>query len=137
DIAVFRTRDRAMIGLQILSKTSTEVRYLPANSPSTPLKIVLPRQPKHEYDLSHRAGLFYIRTNEGAKNFRAVTAPVADPSEKNWKELVPHRTDVKIEDVDVFADHLVLSEWQNGLQQQIEILDLKTGNRKNLTFPEP
>jgi oligopeptidase B len=136
DIDVFRTRDSAVIGLQIGSKTSTEVRYLPADSPAAPLKVVIPREPMHEYDLDHRGDLFYVRTNKGAKNFRVVTAPVSDPSEKNWKDLVAHRTNVKIEDIAAFANHLVLYEWQNGLQR-LEVLDLKTGNQKSVMFPEP
>src|SRR5262249_6307073 len=75
DITVSRTRDGEMIRLQIISKKSTEVRYLPAKSPSAPLKVILPRQPNHEYDAGHRNGLFYIRTNKGAVNFRMVAAP--------------------------------------------------------------
>jgi len=91
DIGTGRTRDKAIIVLDIVSKTSTEVRYIPADKPEAELKVVLPRQPDHEYDLTHRNGLFYIRTNKGAKNFRIVTAPDADPSEANWKEFVAHR----------------------------------------------
>jgi len=100
------------------------------------LKIVLPRQADHEYDVDHRGDLFYIRTNKGAKNFRVVTAPVADPSEKNWKEFVAHRPAVKVEDVSLFSDHAVLSEWENGLQQ-LEIIDFKTNKRHRIEFPEP
>jgi oligopeptidase B len=136
DIEVGRTRDRAMILLQIAAKTSTELRYLPASAPMSPLKIIAPRTPNHEYDVDHRGDLFYIRTNKGATNFRVMTAPVSDPSEKNWKELVAHRPDVKIEGVEPFANHLVLAEWQNGLQQ-IEVLDLKTNARTRVAFPEP
>lgn len=136
DIGVGRTRDRAIIGLQVASKTSTEYRYIPANNPLVPLKVVLPREPKHEYDVEHRGDLFYIRTNKGAQNFRVVTAPVADPSEKHWKELVAHRPDVKIEKLDAFANYLVMSEWENGLQH-IEVMDLKTGTKHQLAFPEP
>ena len=82
-------------------------------------------RPDHEYDVDHRGDLFYIRTNKGAKNFRVVTAPVTDPAEKNWKEFVAHRPAVKVEDINLFADYAVLSEWENGLEQ-IEIVDLKT-----------
>ena len=136
DIATGRTRDKAMIVLQIFSKTSTEARYIPADKPDAPLKVVLARQPDHEYDLDHRGGLFYIRTNKGAKNFRIVTAPVSDPSEANWKEFVAHRPAVKVEDISLFADHAVLSEWENGLQQ-LEILNFKTNKRHRIEFPEP
>jgi oligopeptidase B len=136
DIDVTRTRDGAIIALQIAAKTATELRFLPAAVPGAPLKMVVPRSADHEYDVEHRGGLFYIRTNRDAKNFRIVTAPVDDPSEKNWKELVTHRPAVKIEGIAAFEQHLVLSEWENGLQH-IEVMDLATGNRHQVEFPEP
>jgi len=98
--------------------------------------MILPRQPEHEYDVNHRDGRFYIRTNKGAKNFRIVTAPVSDPSEKNWKEFVAHRPAVKVDGITLFADHAVLSEWENGLQQ-LEVVDFKNDKRHNIKFPEP
>ncbi len=136
DLGVDRSRDKMAIFVGAYSKTSTEYRYLPADNPGGKLKIVLRREADHEYDVDHRGNLFYIRTNKGAKNFRLVMAPVSDPAEKNWKELVAHRPTVKIESLDLFADHAVLSEWENGLQQ-IEILDFKTNKRHHVEFPEP
>lgn len=136
DIGVGRTRDKAIIFVEAASKTSTETRYIPANNPNAEWKTILPREADHEYDISHRGDLFYIRTNKGAKNFRVVTAPVSDPSEKNWKEFIAHRPAVKVDGVSLFADHAVLSEWENGLQQ-LEIIDFKTNKRHRIEFPEP
>jgi oligopeptidase B len=136
DIGVDRTRDKAVITLGAFSKTSTEFRYIPAGNPNAEWKTIIARQADHEYDVDHRGNLFYIRTNKGAKNFRVVTAPVADPAEKNWKEFVAHRPLTKIDGVDLFSDHAVLSEWENGLQQ-IEIVDFKTNKRQRIEFPEP
>jgi oligopeptidase B len=136
DIGAARSRDKALIMLGAFSKTSNEFRYLPADNPNAEWKIVLPRQADHEYDIDHRGDLFYIRTNKGAKNFRVVTAPVSDPSEKNWKEFVAHRPEVKIDSVDLFADYAVLSEWENGLEQ-IEIVNFKNNQRHRIVFPEP
>jgi oligopeptidase B len=136
DIGVDRTRDRALIAVGAYSKTSTEFRYIPASNPDAEWKIIIPRQKDHEYDIDHRNGLFYIRTNKGAKNFRVVTAPVSDPSEKNWKEFVAHRPAVKVDSIDTFADHAVLSEWENGLQH-IEIVEFKSNKRHRIAFPEP
>jgi len=136
DIGVQRSRDKAVIMLGAFSKTSTEFRYVPASNPDAAWKTILPRQADHEYDVEHRGDLFYIRTNKGAKNFRVVTAPVSDPSEKNWKEFIAHRPAVKIEGVDLFKDHAALSEWENGLQQ-IEVVDFKTNKRSRIQFPEP
>src|SRR6266576_7061564 len=136
DIGVDRTRDKAVILLAAFSKTSSEYRYIPANDANAAWKVILPRQTEHEYDVDHRGDLFYIRTNKGAKNFRVVSAPVSDPSEKNWKEFVAHRPLIKVDGVDLFKDHAVLSEWENGLQQ-IEIIDFKMNKRHRIQFPEP
>ena len=136
DIFAARTDDRAFIIVQIVSKTSTECRYLSADRPTAPLTVIVPRAPEHEYDVEHHGDLFYIRTNKGAKNFRVVTAPVSNPSEAHWTELIAHRPEVKIEGADAFANHLVLSEWENGLQQ-LEVMDLRSRERHRVTFPEP
>ena len=136
DVVVGRSRDGAIIFLHSVSKTSTEARYLRADDPNGTLKVILPREAEHEYDVDYRNDQFYIRTNKGAKNFHIVTAPVSDPSPKNWKEFVAHRPEVKIDSIDLFADHAVLSEWEDGLQQ-LEVVDLKTDKRNRIEFPEP
>lgn len=136
DIGVGKSLDKAVIFMGAYSKTSNEFRYIPAVDPNAAWKIILPRQADHEYDVDHRGDLFYIRTNKGATNFRVVTAPVSDPAEKNWKEFVAHRPAVKVDSIDLFANHAVLSEWENGLQE-IEIVDFKTNKRHRIAFPEP
>ena len=136
DIGVGRTLDGAIIFVHAFSKTSNEARFIRADDPNGTLKVILPRQPQHEYDVDYRDNLFYIRTNKGAKNFRIVTAPVNDPSEKNWKEFVAHRPEVKVDGITLFANHAVLSEWENGLEQ-LEVIDFKTNKRHRVKFPEP
>jgi oligopeptidase B len=136
DIGAARSRDKAVILLGSESKTSTEWRFLPADAPTAELRTISPREADHEYNVDHRGNLFYIRTNKGAKNFRVVTAPVSTPGQANWKELIAHRPEVKVEDIDLFTNHLVLSEWEKGLQR-IEILDFHTNKRHRVDFPEP
>ena len=136
DIGVNRSLDKAVLFLHAFSKTSTEARFLRADDPNGTFKVVLPREKEHEYDVDYRNDLLYIRTNKGAKNFRVVTAPISDPSEKNWKEFVAHNPAVKVEGVTLFANHAVLSEWENGLQQ-LGVLDFKTNKRQRIKFPEP
>lgn len=136
DVYGGRTRDKKMILIASGSKTSTEYLYIPADSPTDAPKVILPREANHEYSVDHRDGLFYIRTNQGAKNFRLVTAPVANPGKANWKEIIEHRPAVKIDDIDLFANHLVVSELEGGLQH-VRITNLKTNKSHRLTFPEP
>lgn len=135
-LGVTRSRDKAMIFVMAHSMTSTEVRYIDATRPDAVAALVVAREPDHEYAVGHRNGLFYIRTNKGATNFRVVTAPVGDPSEGRWTELVPHRPGVKIDRIDVFADHLVQSCWEEGLQQ-LEVMSLATRDTHRVVFPEP
>jgi len=136
DIGVSRSLDKAVVFLHAFSKTSTEARFLRADDPNGTFKVVLPREKEHEYDVDFRDNLLYIRTNRGAKNFRIVTAPLSDPSEKNWKEFVAHNPAVKIDGISLFANHAVLSEWENGLQQ-LDVIDFKTSKRQRIKFPEP
>lgn len=136
DLGAGRSRDKAMILIGSYSKTSNEFRYIPADQPLAETKIVLRREADHEYDVDHHGNLFYIRTNKGAKNFRVVTAPVSDPSEKSWKEFIPHQPAVKVEDLSFFANHVVVSEWEGGLQK-LRVIDLKTRKSHRIQFPEP
>jgi oligopeptidase B len=137
DLDAFRSRDHQFVFVNAESKTTSEARYLPANNPQADLKVVLPREKDHKYFMDHRGNLFYIRTNQGAKNYRIMTAPVSDPQKKNWKEFVPHNSSVKIDDIELFADYAVIPERENGLQQ-LRIIDFKHNNKSHrIEFPEP
>jgi oligopeptidase B len=136
DLEVSRSRDLTLVFLDIVAKTSTETRFLPAAAPEADWRVVVPRAPDHEYDVTHRRGEFFLRTNRSAQNFRIVRAPVASPSEASWAEVVPHREDATIESLDLFASHAVLLTWESGLEH-IEILDLDTGTLRRVDQPEP
>lgn len=136
DIDVSRSRDGQLILLEIYSKTSGETRFVPAASPQAPLRVVTAREPDHEYDVTHHRGRFVIRTNKRATNFRVVTAPVETPDPSTWTELVAHRPDVKIDTIDVFARHLVLSTREGGLEH-LEVVNLATDARHRIAHPEP
>jgi oligopeptidase B len=135
-IGVHRTRSRAFLVLHSSSHTASEVRFLPAGEPAGEWRLVAAREADHEYDVDHRAGLFYIRTNSGGRNFRVVTAPVEDPRRERWTELVPHASDVSIEEVLCFDRHLALFLRERGLTQ-IRVLDTETGSSHRVDFPEP
>ncbi|MEP6924359.1 MAG: S9 family peptidase [Pyrinomonadaceae bacterium] len=135
DIGVARSRDRKMIFLGSAAKTMREWRYAPADNSNAEFKIVLPREKDHEYSVDYDNGKFYITTNKNAKNSRVVIAPVADPSEKNWKEYIAHDPKIKIEDINFFADDVIVSERENGLEY-LRVIDKKTGERTRVATPE-
>ena len=135
-VYVYRTRSRDFLVWQTGSLTSSEVRILPANRPTGEWKLVSARVPEREYDVDHRGDKLYIRVNDKGRNFRLVTAPVTDPSDKNWTEVIPHRSDVMLEGVELFANHLVTSERRNALDE-ITITDLRNGSAHKLSYSEP
>ncbi len=124
-IGVGKSRDREMIMLASHAATMQEYRYIPADQPQAEWKVVIPREKDHEYSVDHWNGEFYITTNKGAENFRVVRAPISDPSQKNWKDFIPHNPAIKIEGVDFFKDHAVVSELENGLEY-LKVMDLRT-----------
>ncbi len=38
-------------------------------------------------------------------------------SRDNWQDVIGHRDNVKIDGIDLFADHMVIYERENGLRQ--------------------
>ena len=135
-IHLTRTRDKKFVLLDIGATDSTEVRYLPADQPNGPFRTFLAREKDHKYDVDHREGLFYVRTNRNAKNYRVVTAPESDPRPENWKEFLPHRPEVLIENVALFKDYAVAHEKSEALDR-LRVLDFQTGQWAPIPFPEP
>jgi len=132
--------DRSLSGDWILitseSKTATEVRAIPAGDPTAVPRIIVPRKNDLKYFLEHRGDRFYILTNDAGINFRVVSAPVSDPQQKNWTEVIAYRKPVYITGIDVFANYLVATEREGGLTQ-FEVLDLRDGKSHRVQFPEP
>ena len=79
NIGAGRTRDDKYIVLESASHTTSEAQFLPADSPEAEFRLIAPRRDNIEYYIDHRNGLFFIRVNDTGRNFRLVTAPVAEP----------------------------------------------------------
>ncbi|HXJ80783.1 MAG TPA: S9 family peptidase [Candidatus Methylomirabilis sp.] len=134
---VERTRSLAYLFAVSASFTTTEVRYVLAGEPSAAWQVIMPREKGHEYHVDHGGDLFYVRTNGGGRrNFRLVTVPVDDPGPARWRELVPHRDDVMLEDLEVFAGHYVLHERRDGLIG-LRMTALPDGAFHHVEFTEP
>ena len=133
NVGIGRSRDEKMYFIGSYAKTSTEFLYLPADNPTGKFKVLTPRREGHEYSADFDSGEFYIRTNKDAENFKVVRAPLADPSEKNWSDFIPHNPAVKVDDINFFKGFAVVSELENGLEY-IRVLDAKT-HREPVRIP--
>src|SRR5437762_8017408 len=107
DLFVFRTRSGDWIFIGSESKTTSEFQSIKASEPDAAPKLMAARKEGLKYFPDHRGDRFYIRANDTGINYRVVTAPLDDPSQKKWVELIAHRPAVFIGDIDLFANHLV------------------------------
>ena len=135
DLGVGRSRSGEYLFLGSTSKTSAEYQFLSASAPQAEWKMVLPREKDHEYDVDQHGDRFYIRSNKAGRNFQLVSAPISDPSPKNWTVVIPHREKVMLSGVDLFRDFAVVLEREDGLPQ-LKVVDLKHWKGKKIEFPE-
>ncbi len=114
---------------------STEVRFVPADSPADAPELFLPREEDHKYYVTDGIDRFYVISNDDAKNFRLVEAPLENTSKGMWKEVLPHRENSLLEGVDVFRDYLVVTIVEEGLTQ-LEVVGRNSGLTKRIDFDE-
>jgi oligopeptidase B len=149
-VEVERSRSGSYLLLTIASHTTSEVHFLRADQPNAEFRRIAPREDNHEYYADHHprfagdtsGGIFYIRTNSGGRTFRLVTALVAEPDQKSWREVIPNRPEVMLAATEVFQSHLALLEREDGLPY-VRIVDLTAnapsalGASHRIEFTEP
>jgi len=118
NVTVYKTKSRQFIIIASYSTLTNEFQILDANQPNSEFKLFQPRIRGLEYSISHFDNQFYILTNlDNATNFKLMKTNINKTDIEFWEEVIPHREDVMLEDIDIFKDFLVLSERENGLNQ--------------------
>ena len=140
NLSVGRTRDGKFLIMEAGSHTTTESRFLAADDPAGEWTLVAKREDEKEYSIDHRNGLWFIRANDRGRNFRLVTAPVDKPGRENWTELLGHRSEIMLEEVDLFDRFFVCCERENGLPH-LRLWSFTENDRaiqaNEIQFPEP
>ncbi|WP_343486488.1 S9 family peptidase [Allomuricauda sp. d1] len=115
---VYKTKSKKYIVIGSVSTLTSEYQVLPANTPDGKFEVFSPRKRGLEYSISHYGDSFYVLTNkDDATNFKLMKAKEDQTNHENWQEFISHREDVLLEDVEIFKDHYVLSERENGLNK--------------------
>lgn len=135
-IGVYKTKSRDYIVIYSSATLSSEYRIVKASEPDASFSLFQPRIKDVLYGIDHWGDKFLIRTNLDAKNFRLMETPVDKTTRENWKEVIAHRTDVLLEDIDVFKGHWVITERKEGLLQ-MRIREIASGKEHYLDFGEP
>lgn len=133
-VGLNKSKNKRYIFIGSGSTNTTEYRYIDANNPASSPVLIQVRRQGIEYEPDYFEGnVFHIYTNKDAKNFKVVTAPVANPSIDNWKDLVPHNPKALIQSFEVLKDYYVVQTKENGLTQ-IKVYDRKNKNWSNINF---
>ncbi|WP_417443979.1 S9 family peptidase [Joostella sp.] len=115
---VYKTKSKKYIIFGSGSTLTSEFSFLDADNPNDEITVFQPRIRGLEYSISHYQDAFYIITNaDKATNFKLMKTSVAKTTKGNWEEVIPHREDVLLEDIDIFKDYLIVSERSNGLNK--------------------
>lgn len=104
-VGLDQTQSDAFILLTTGDHVTSEVRFLPANAPKATPQLICPRRTGHEYDVDHREGEFYIRSNDEHKNFRLIRTPQSQPTPEHWKTVIAGSDDHYL------TGHLCLRHW--------------------------
>jgi len=136
-LSIGKTKSKKYIEIIANSTLSTEVLLLDADKPEDKFMPFFPREDDHEYSITHDGASFFIVTNWKAQNFRLMQTTTPFHSQKNeWKEVIPHRTNVLLEGIDVFKSFIVVEERNEGLLQ-MRFINRNTKEEHYLNFGEP
>jgi oligopeptidase B len=116
NVSVSKEKSKKYIVIGSGSTLTTEYRILNSDNPDGEFTVFQPRVRGLEYSISHFGDSFYVLTNKDkATNFKLMKTPENATSKENWKDLIPHRKEVLIEDIEIFRNYLVVEERSNGL----------------------
>jgi len=113
---VTKTKSKKYIIIGAGSTVASEIRFVDADKPSDKFQMFLPRKRDHLYSIEHFGDKFYVVSNLDAPNYKLMETSVKKTNDtKLWKEVIAHRKDVFLEDIEIFKDFLVVEERKNGL----------------------
>ncbi|XP_058090244.1 uncharacterized protein LOC131236807 isoform X1 [Magnolia sinica] len=96
------------------SKNTRFVFYLDVSKPEDGLMMLTPRVHGIDTSVSHRGNHFFIKKrSDEFFNSELLACPLDNLSATTV--LLPHRESVKIQDMQLFSDHLVVYEREDGL----------------------
>jgi len=135
ELTVELTKSERYILFSSASQETSEWSFVSAGDPEASPGVIEPRRAGVEYSVDHQEDRFLILTNDGARNFRLMAAPVTSPGRSSWTEVLAERPGVRLNFTDVHIDHVVLGQRSDGLQR-LEVLDCRNGDLHVVEQPD-
>jgi oligopeptidase B len=134
-VDIYRSKSNRYLVINIVSHITTEMHYVDAHTPTAPFTPLLTRNNGVEYDFVDIDDYFYIRTNENALNFKLVKVLASAPDMATAEVVIPGRDEIKIEEIEPFHQHLVITERHQGLTQ-FQVIHLTDNTSHYIQFDE-
>ena len=135
ELTVESSRSGALLFLDARSRDTAETRVVLTDDLSSPPLVVAPRRPGVDYAVDHQGDRLLIVTDDTGPEFRLAQAPLAgEPA--GWTEVLAHSARTRVESVDAFADHLVVTEREGG-SVRLRILDSAGATVRLVTADAP
>jgi len=135
-IGVYKSKSDDYIIVWNGSTLANDYHLLRADRPAGDFQQFTPREEKHLYNIEHVGDKFYVRTDWDSPNYRIMEAPLGSVNKVQWKEVIPHREEVFLEDMEVFSRYLVLTEKSNALPK-LRVMDTEAKKEHYIQFDEP
>jgi len=139
-LSLNKSRDDSLIYICLHATESTHNLVLSADTPDGEFCELLPYQEEHEYHADKMGDYFYIVTNYQAKNFRLMKANAEQIGDISlWQEVINHRDEVLLEDVELFHNFLVVTEREQGqIRFVVHVINGEnSGHQYPLAFDDP
>lgn len=112
----YRSKSGQFIMIASGSTVSNEYHFLDTSNPEGKFTVLQPRVRDLEYSVAHFGDFWYILTNaDKATNFKLMRTPLNKTTKENWEEVIAHRPNVYLENLEIFKEYLVTEERENGL----------------------
>ena len=132
---VYRSKSGKYIIIWNGSTLVSDYHILSADNPDGYFVNFTPRGTEHEYSITHYQDKFYIVTNWEAKNNRLMETSEDATDLSNWKEVISHRNDVHLLNIEIFDNHLVINERKDGLRS-LRVINQSSGKDHYIDFGE-
>ena len=132
---VYRSKSGKFIIIWNNSTLVSDYHILSTDNPDGDFVNFTPRGTQHEYTIIHQGNKFFITTNWNAKNNRLMEVQDNDTEMSNWNEVIPHREDAQILEIDSFKDYIVINERIDGLSQ-LRVFNQNTETDYYIDFEE-
>lgn len=134
-IGVEKSKSGKYILIHSQATLSSEVRFIPADEPDVPFQVFQRREKDILYSVTPLTDRFLILTNWEAENFRVMECPLDHTGKAHWKEVLGHRADVLIEEIEEFRDFIVICERKDGLARLL--VRQNSGAHHHIRFADP